>query len=277
MTPPRPLRDSLSSESSPRTSALRDAGRRALTLHTRSLPGISPFRERQNDRRPPAIMPDVNDWEQFLDEVPWFLSPGESAAIDEPQPWTRGSVDKLPELSALLAAATVTAVSVGSHAYELLAWGPPGARRGWLCHRPHGTGSNAVASVHADFWKLCGGIGERFREPVTWWMNQNEVLTIGATALRVADLLDGYLWLWHAEGMKLPIDPDEYYVVAVEANGNLTLAARNDGRLVLFAPDHCFSGVTPLAGSPPYSLMTIDHAPDLTAWIEMCAAAWREP
>lgn len=73
---------------------------------------------------------------------------------------------------------------------------------------------------------------------------------------------------------ELPVDPDEYYVVAVEANGNLTLAHRDDGRLLLFAPDHSFAGVTALAGSPSYPLFTIDAVPDLATWIEVCAAVW---
>ena len=76
-------------------------------------------------------------------------------------------------------------------------------------------------------------------------------------------------------GLAVTVDPDEFSVAAVEANGNLTLAHRGDGRLLLFAPDHDFAGVTPLAGSPPYSLLTIDAVPDLAAWIEVCVAAWR--
>lgn len=44
-------------------------------------------------------------------------------------------------------------------------------------------------------------------------------------------------------------------------------AAMTDG-LLLFAPDHAFTCVTPLAGSPPYSLPAIDDVPGLTAWIE---------
>jgi hypothetical protein len=54
----------------------------------------------------------------------------------------------------------------------------------------------------------------------------------------VEGILSQYMWLWDSAGLDLPIDPDEHYVVAVEANGNLTLAHRQDGRLLLFAPDH---------------------------------------
>lgn len=35
-----------------------------------------------------------------------------------------------------------------------------------------------------------------------------------------------------------PIEPCEYYVVAVEADGNRTLVHRSGGELLLFAPDH---------------------------------------
>ena len=32
----------------------------------------------------------------------------------------------------------------------------------------------------------------------------------------------------------------------------------------------------PRAGCSPYSLLTIDEAPELAAWIEVCAAAWQD-
>ncbi|NEA28718.1 hypothetical protein [Actinomadura bangladeshensis] len=217
----------------------------------------------------------MSDWELFLREVSWFLQPGESAVAGEAQPWTRGPAEALPELSALLEATTLTPVTVGGTPYELLAWGPPDGRRGWLCHAPGHVDGGPFPKAHKSFWKLCGGIVERFGEPTTWWENQNEVLTAEAAHVRVADVLADYAWLWEGEGLAIPIDPDEYYTVAVEANGNLTLAHRDNGRLLLFAPDHAFKGVAPLDGCPPYSLLTIDNVPDLATWIEVCAAAWR--
>lgn len=222
-----------------------------------------------------AIIEAMSDWEQFLHEVSWFLRPGESVAVGEARPWTRGSIDDLPELSALLDSTTLTPVSIGGNAYELLAWGSPNDRRGWLCHPPHDVDGDSVPQTHKSFWKLCGGIVERFGEPATWWNNQNEVLTVDATRVRIADVFADYAWLWEDDGLEVSISPDEYYAVAVEANGNLTLAHRDNGRLLLFAPDHAFTDVTPLAGSPPYSLLTIDDVPDLATWIEVCAAAWR--
>jgi hypothetical protein len=217
----------------------------------------------------------MRDWERFLAEVSWFIRPEEDVAVGEARPWPRGSIEDLPELSALLDLATLTPVFVGGVPYELLAWGSPNDRRGWLCHPPHDMDGDCVPQTHRNFWMLCGGIVERFGEPETWWNNQNEVLTVDATGVRVAEVLADYAWFWKEDGLEVPIDPDEYYAVAVEANGNLTLAHRGDGRLLLFAPDHAFDGVTPLAGCPPYSLLTIDDVPDLATWIEVSAKVWR--
>lgn len=133
-----------------------------------------------------------------------------------------------------------------------------------------------VHPIHRHVLSVCGGIIERFGEPISWWNNQNEVLTASAAQMPLAPVLTDYAWLWQDDGLEIPIEPDEYYVVAVEANGNLTLARRSTGHLLLIAPDHAFAGVTPLRGCPPYSLMTLDDAPDLAAWIELSAEAWSD-
>lgn len=219
----------------------------------------------------------MGDWEQFLDQVPWILEPGVKAAVGEPEPWSRGSIDDLPELSALLESTTLTPVSVGGVPYELLAWGPSEDRRGWLCHPPREADGDSIAPIHKSFWTLCGGIVERFGEPEpdAWWNDQDDVLTVDATRVPIADVLSDYAWIWEDDEFEVSINPDEYYAVAEGALENLTMAHRGDGRLLLFAPDYAFTGVTPLAGSPPHSLLTIDDVPDLATWIEVCAAAWR--
>jgi hypothetical protein len=211
----------------------------------------------------------VSDWERFVDEVSWFVTPGQDVVVGGPAAWVREPVDGLPVLSALLAGATVTPVSVDGVAYELLAWGDADKRRGWLAQPPY-AGQQAVAPVHRSFWRVCGGIVERFGEPDTWWRNHDEVLTPAAVDLDVYEALVGHPW-----PAGIPLDTSDYYVAAVEANGNLTLVHRADGRLLLFAQDHDFAGVSALPGCEPYSLMTIDGVPDLTTWIETCAQAWR--
>ena len=218
----------------------------------------------------------VRDWETFVEEVSWFLPAGVAAEVGEERPSQRAAVPGLPVLSSLIGVGMVTPVLVSGQHYELIAWGPPHARRGWLVLPPPDVPvEKRVHPVHEQFWTLCGGIVEQFGGPSTWWDNQNEVLTVAATHQFFARVLEDYRWLWDGEGLQIPIDAGDYYVVAVEANGNLTLAHRRSGALLLFAPDHDFDGVTPLPGCPPYSLLRVDSLPDLTSWIEACAGAWR--
>ncbi|GAB3452949.1 hypothetical protein [Actinophytocola sediminis] len=216
----------------------------------------------------------MRDWERFSERVPWFTGPGDVVVVGDEGPWTRGSLDGLPRLSALLTGARVTPVSVSGRAYELLAWGPADNRRGWLCEPPPVSPPGEVPEIHRLFWSVCGGIVERFGEPASWWLNQDDVLTVEAAGHRVAGQLEDYRWIWADAGLDVPIEPDAYYPVAIEANGNLTIAGRRGGELLLFAPDHAFAGVRPLAGCPPESLLTIDGVPDLGSWIEACAGAW---
>lgn len=216
----------------------------------------------------------MDDWERLLEAAPWLLEPGATVTTGDPEPWTRGGLEDLPKLSALLSTATVTPVSLAGASYEVLAWGTPDQRRGWLCLPPEASSAVAVHDTHRRFWSVCGGIVDRFGEPVSWWLNQDCVLTPSAAQMPVSDVLEDYGWLWEDAGLVLPIDPDDFYVVAVEANGNLTLAQRRSGALLLFAPDHAFKGVRALPDCPPCSLMTIDEAPDLTSWIEVCAERW---
>jgi hypothetical protein len=216
----------------------------------------------------------MRDWEQFIKEIPWFVDPDETVVVGEERSWTRGGIEALPRLSALLAGARITPVTVSGKDYELIGWGPATERRGWLCDPPEVDSTAKVHSSHRLFWSVCGGIVERFGEPESWLLNQEQVLTAEAARLQVSDLLETYRWVWTDVGLDLPIEPDDYYVAAVEANGNLTLVHRRTGELLLFAPDHSFTGVTIRPGCPPFSLLTIDDAPDLGSWIELCASQW---
>lgn len=218
----------------------------------------------------------VDDWEAFNADCSWFLRPGQTARIGQSGPWNRGEVGGLPVLSHLLDQAHITPVRIGHQHLELLAWGPAKERRGWLCLPPVADAGDRFHPVHRRLLRVCGGIIERFGEPDSWLLNQNEVCTPSAADEDLASALEAYSWAWEEQGQTVPIDPKDHYVVAVEANGNLTVVNRDSGALLLFAPDHDFDGVTPLSGSPEYSLMTIDEAPDLAAWLEVCAAAWSD-
>lgn len=217
----------------------------------------------------------VSDWDRFLECVPWFVQPGQSVVVGSPAPWSRGSVPDLPVLSALLASAAVTPVAVAGRSYELLAWGPDGSRCGWLCAPPQD--SAGAPEFLERLWRVFGGTVEQFGGPSTLWLNQEKVLTVSATMTSVADVIVDYGWAWENKGLVVPVEEMRTYVtVAIEGNGNLTAAHRETGHLVLFAPDHAFDDVTPLPGSPEYSLYSFDLLPDVSSWAEVCAAAWLE-
>lgn len=153
--------------------------------------------------------------------------------------------------------------------------GPDDDRQGWLCDPPLVDPPVSVHPVHREFWGVCGGIVERFGEPEeSWWVADEDVLTAAAVQTSLTEPLHSYSWFWEDAGLTIPIDPADYYVVSVEASGNLTCAHRESGEIILFAPDHDYDNVTPFPGCPEFSLMTIDGVSDLTAWIETCAAFW---
>ncbi|MET9629387.1 hypothetical protein ABZX92_18180 [Lentzea sp. NPDC006480] len=213
----------------------------------------------------------MSDWGRFVECVPWFVSPGSEVVVGSTSVWTRGALPGLPRLSALLASARVTPVSVAGRPYELLSWGSSG----WLCEPPSEGDSSHPDSLRA-FWRVFGGTVEQFHGPSTLWLNQNQVLTVDAASLSLSSVISEYGWLWTDAGLEVPVEEmRDYVTVAIEANGNLTAAHRETGRLVLFAPDHSFSDVTPLAGCPPRSLYSFDELPDLASWIESCAGAWQ--
>jgi hypothetical protein len=216
----------------------------------------------------------MRDWELLVEDNPWVVGPGDTVVIDDEIPWPRGQLESLPDLSAILKVASLTPVSVSARRYEVIAWGPPDDRRGWLCEPPVVADLGHVHPTHRQFWTVCGGIVERFAEPESWWMNQEDILTAEAARTSVAEPVSAYDWIWTDAGLEVPIEPDDYYPVAVEGNGNLTLAHRRTGQIVLFAPDHDFDRVTVLPGCPEYSLYTIDGVPDLSSWIEECARVW---
>ncbi|KID28481.1 hypothetical protein HQ32_04233 [Prauserella sp. Am3] len=218
----------------------------------------------------------MSDWERFVHEAPWFLPMGAQVDVGEPHGWQRPIPAELPELAALLGAATVTPVRVAARSYELLAWGD-NERRGWLCEEPPAGETPVVCVTHRALWEVFGGVVEQFGcdDLFTWWSCLSDVLTVRAAEEDVAGPLDAYRWIWEDAELEIPIEPADYYVVGVEGNGNLTLAHRRSGEVVLFAPDHDFDHVTPLPGCPPYSLLTIDGVPDVASWINTCASAWQ--
>jgi len=220
----------------------------------------------------------MNDWELFVEEVPWFLEADDAVCVST----TTGGFHlpstvarKFPAFARLLDKSLVTPVSVNNHAFNLIAWNAAGAARmGWLCPASKESPPADIHRDHADLLRCFGGIVERFNEPdETWLLNQDDVLT-RREAANDASLINDYLWAFEEEGVELPIQTTDYYVIARECNGNATLCHRKTGRVLLFAPDHCFDHVTRLQECPENTLYTLDGVATLRDWVNQVAEQW---
>src|SRR5689334_7852391 len=140
----------------------------------------------------------MSDWNRFLECAPWYAQPDKDVVVGAAAPWTRGEAPGLPRLSALLASARVTPVSVAGRSHELLAWDSDDGFRGWLCEPPQDA---AGPDFLRRLWPVFGGIVEQVGGPRTPWRDQVEVLTVSGTRTSVSDFVSAYAWAWEAEGL----------------------------------------------------------------------------
>ena len=220
----------------------------------------------------------MNDWDVFVDSVPWFLDANAEVRVSESCAGFQlpPSVAVLfPALASLLAQSHVTTVSVNDVPHQLLAWDDAdGSRNGWLCLPPNCDVPANIHPNHAELLHSFGGIIERFNEPEdTCLLNHSDALT-GREASHDASFIMDYIWAFEDAGVDLPIRPSDYYSLAREANGNTTLCHRTTGQVVLFAPDHAFDFVVPFDGCPEYTLYKINGIVTLNDWVETVARQW---
>ena len=220
----------------------------------------------------------ASDWDDFLADAVWRprrkakVEVGATTSPPSPQDETR---ECFPTLCKLVAAARATPVSINGTSHVLLGWtNRDGKSTGWFC-RDALSDSDAVMlhESHRVLGTFFGGIVERWNESAdTWLLNHNEVLTAALAREPLAPDFAAYEWAF--EGRGVPIDVNEWYGVAQEANGNVTICNRASGDVLLFAPDHSFDHVVPLEGCPPYTLYRIKGASTLAAWVERIAEQW---
>lgn len=71
-------------------------------------------------------------------------------------------------------------------------------------------------------------------------------------------------------------DIDKLFIMAEEANGNLTLCDANSEEIFLFAPDHCFENVSVCTDLPEYTFYTVEGGECFVDYVELVAKQWRE-
>jgi hypothetical protein len=219
------------------------------------------------------------DWKAFVGGAPWFLEPGQVAEVGDtrgPDPWRPATSEfdrHFPRLHRLLMRARVTPVDVAGDSYELFTWLEGAESRAWLARPPTAEPPRGLYPAHRTMLRSFGGIVERNEPLHSWLLNQNEVLT-EREAAHDASFIRDYAWAFESVGGIIPIELSAFYSIAREANGNDTLCDRTSGRVLLFAPDHSFTHVTPLAGCPEYTLYELDGARDFVSWVEVVAQQW---
>lgn len=126
-----------------------------------------------------------------------------------------------------------------------------------------------VHPLQAELWQILGGIGERWNEPEdTWLLNHNAALTAELAASDPTDVIAATSWAWEEDGLKVPIEPSEYGVLAEEVNGNLTLCHRTTGEILLFA----LTTSSPTSRSCPAAPSTPSTA---SRWLQPSPPGWK--
>jgi hypothetical protein len=220
----------------------------------------------------------MNDWDIFVEAVPWFLERDATVEISHTRKGyalSQSAVQLFPPLATLLADASVTSVAINGASYCLMAWSGRGAERmGWLSVPGSADPPRSLFAEHRELLASFGGVVERFNEPQeTWLLNQNDVLT-EREASHDGSFIKDYSWAFEKAGLTIPIDPTEYYSIAREANGNTTLCHRSSGELLMFAADHCFRHLERLEGCPEYTLYQIKGARIFQDWVNTIALQW---
>ena len=219
-------------------------------------------------------------WEQFVEEISWFVEPGQTAEVGVSLPsgsWTpvSGKFENLfPDCYRILRTAIVTPVAVAGVRYQLFTWPrADGFDCSWLSPVPS---LNPPRSLHADHQVLLasfGGIVERGNEPSWWVLNHNDVLT-EHVARGDATFIRGDA-RFEMDNIEIPIELEQFYAIAYEANGNVTLCHRQSGEVVLYAHDHAFRHVEPYPGCPEDTLYRLPEAPDFGPWVNTVARQWQ--
>jgi hypothetical protein len=225
-----------------------------------------------------ALIEVITDWNVFIESVPWFVRPEQTIEIEETLTGYRTAATIPPQFQALgtlLARASWTRVSIDGSLYDLLGWhNGDGARCGWLCLPPTQDPSAAIYSEHRSLLTTFGGIVQQFNEPEeeNWLLNLDDALTEKEALEDISFIQDIAREAY--DGFILPVELSEYYTIAKEANGNLTLCHRVNGGIIMFAHDHSFEHLTVLEKCPEYSFYTIKNVSTFSDWVSTVANQW---
>lgn len=193
--------------------------------------------------------------------------------------------EKFPEFTKMLENSITLEIKLKTKKkYWLLCWKINDKIHEILCIPP--TNIHSVGSINYQlFSTLFGGILE-FMTPFSDKIDDNEFywLNMEATlcqeeALKKDFILDIKDFISDYEQSELPTEQlnlENFFVIALESNGNITLCNKFTEEVIMFASDHCFDFVKEYNNYPEYTFYSISDAPNLIHWIELLALQWRQ-
>jgi len=225
-----------------------------------------------------------NDWQDFIYHTSWFIKKQDIVQIGKTE-YASYSIFKpseefeikYPTFKELLCSARVTEIRVNSDNYYLFGWtNNQGESFGWLCLPSDG--SPTKLELHQDHLLLIssfGGIIEKWNEPEdSWILNYDSVLCSEKCSLGFNGGEEYIHYMCEDHDVSPLIKSEEYISFAFEANGNSSIYHRESGKVLMFAPDHCFDFITPLEGFPEYTLYKFNDCTDFRGWVEHIASQY---
>ncbi len=229
----------------------------------------------------------MTDWDHFCEHSIFhtLYLPAEVTATETIICKSDANFSELyPTLAKVLERSRIAALKTAIGIRFLYSWDlQNGGTMHWLCFPPGFSGGNAGKKFHPDHVLLLqyfGGIDEYSiskdpnTQPYDLWL-RNLKFALGEDDCHIGLNWNAYYDLiqeW--EQFPNPIDERDYLTFAVEANGNRIAYKVSDGRLIMFAADHCFKYVTPFPGCPAQTLYTINGCPNFRDWVETVARQW---
>lgn len=228
----------------------------------------------------------TTDWDDFSHHAVWVVNKFSAVEVQETRSAAAGVfnpspafIKAYPVLTQLLSRARVTPIVAGQVAYLLYGWtGQDERSLGWLSPTLDAPlMKNQLHSDHRLLLRFFGGVEAQWNEPVdeNWLLNLNWAPCEKDCEIGFGEgIEDYYLDLCEQEEIEPSLDVNQYISFAVEANSNTTAYHRRTSEVVMFAHDHCFDYLTPLASCPDYSFYTLNNCPDFRSWVENVAGQW---
>lgn len=212
----------------------------------------------------------------FLECVTWQFKKSDIMIMEkEERNYSDSFIVTFPKLNSLLnKALTFRIVLKNDSCFRLVCWENNDSIGGWLCQNCENTNTELL---HLNLLKrFIGTIIESWgfdsiRDDLI--CNMDGVLIDNVT-YGIGNWKDYFKESCDEEEVFPQIQDEDYILVAEEANGNMTLCNKNNGEIVLFAPDHCFDNVEVYTDCPDYTFYKINNVDGLIDYFELVAQQW---